>query len=267
MKKLILFIYFYLFVGLILAATDVDILIMNLKNRQDKRKLCDYQMKALGIKSYKYIVGFNGKEFMANETAVLARESGLSDIKIDRYLVPKENANGFGCLVSHMKALKDIIIRNITHPVLIMEDDFLADGMAFKVLPVLLSKLPADWDIFYPGHCESQSTCGSYLAADRRICKSRGPVACAHSFMVNGTRVAQKMYDALNQPHFQLADLVAQKTDMNRYVLFPSMFTQIKRYMSVSSDIGSGGGVWAPLTNTTIADLMKKHVGNNVKSQ
>lgn len=266
MGKLI-FIFFVAAVNLFVAAIDFEILIINLKNRQDKRKLCDFQMKALEIQSYKYIEGFDGKKFMSNKTALLAKESGLSDVKIDRSLVRKDKVNNFGCLISHMKAFKDIITRNITGTVMIMEDDFLADGMAFKVLPELLSKLPVDWDLFYPGHCASKGTCKSYLESEKRICKAKGPVECAHAFIVNGARAAQKMYDALNKPDFQLADYVAQKTDMNRYALFPSMFTQMKRYMSVSSDIGSGGGYWGTLTNTTIANLLKKHVGNDVKSQ
>lgn len=239
----------------------MEILIINLKNRPDKRKLCDFQMKALGIVSYKYIEGFNGREFMAKESGNLANDTGLADIKIDRTLVKRGDEPHLGCLVGHMKALKDIIIRNVNKPVLILEDDFLADGMVFKVLPEFLAKLPDDWDLFYPGHCESQWTCGSYLESDSRICKAKECVSCAHSYVVNGARVARKLYDALNQPQFQLADLVAHKTDMNRYVLFPSMFTQLKRYLSVDSDIGSEGGTWAPLTNTTIAELLKEHMG------
>lgn len=239
----------------------IQILTVNLKNRPDKRKLCDFQLKTLGVASYKYIDAFDGKKFMANTSAILAKETGLSDIKIDRNFVKHDNGPHLGCIVSHMKAFKDIISRNSTQPVLILEDDFLADGMAFKDLPRLVSELPADWDVFYPGHCESQGTCARYLASEKRICVSKGYVSCTQSFMINGAKAAQKMYMAANKPLFQLADMYAQKADVKRYVLFPSIFTQQKRYLSVNSDISSGGGVWTPLKNTTIADLLKANLG------
>lgn len=261
MCKLTFILYIYLFLGLLKASTEIDIFIVNLKSRPDKRKLCDFQLKTLGVRSYKYIDAFNGKKFMTNTSAILAKETGLSDIKIDRNLVKHDNGPHLGCIVSHMKAFKDIISRNLTRPALILEDDFLADGMAFKDLPRFISMLPADWDVFYPGHCESQGTCGTYLASEKRICKARGCVACTQSFMVNGAKAALKMYNAANKPRLQLADMYAHSAEMNRYVLFPSIFTQQKRYLSVNSDISSGGGVWTPLTNTTIAELLKEHVG------
>lgn len=260
MIKSILFFYIYFIIGVLVSAIDIDILIINLKNRPDKRKLCDFQMKVLGIPYYKYIEGFNGKDFMSNESAILTKESGLSDIKIDRNLIARGNEAHFGCLVSHMKAFKNIITRNQTQPVLILEDDFLADGLAFRDLPRFVAQLPADWDVFYPGHCAPKNTCGTYLESEQRICKPKGIVSCTQSFMVNGAKAAQKLYNAVNKQHFLLADQYGHLIDINRYVLFPSIFTQVKRYLSVESDIKSEGGAWTPLVNGTIANLLKSHL-------
>ena len=161
--------------------------------------------------------------------------------------------------------MKYIIDRNVSNPVLVLEDDFLADGEAFLKLEKILPLLPKEWDLFYAGHCHGYITDlpgrdqngHKIFELDNRL------VFCTHAYVINGATAATKYYQAANTFSIEVADWVAHKANLNRYIIYPYLFSQIKE---VNADIQSPGGAWHRLKNESISLNVKKliqHMSDN----
>lgn len=237
-----------------------NVLVINLKRRSDKRKLAIRQFELLGVENYSFIDGFDGAAFFQQVNATISalkRETRLDGLRFSETAIRSRPGASVGCLIGHMQALNYIISKNITGPILVLEDDFLADGNAFTKLEGDISKLPTDWNIYYPGHCAPSGTCRNFIDPEKTICIAKGEVYCAHSYVVNGAKTAKLLFDYSNSEKPQLADLIYQSHPVNRYVRFPSLFAQYRVYFKQEADVKSSGGIWTKLHNDTIAQKIK----------
>ena len=90
-----------------------------------------------------------------------------------------------------MKIVQLIAKSNSEDPVLILEDDFIADGFANTEIQKALKVLPPTWGIYYAGHCHPR-TCARYLSA--MLCgTTNAHVSCAHAYFINGAKSAKEI--------------------------------------------------------------------------
>ena len=243
----------------IMNISAFTVLVINLDRRADKLAICDYQLKNLSMSNYTRISGVDGKllweELQAKPNASIAEVVGDSSLLASREFIVESGKMHAGCTLSHLKALKFIIDHNIQGPVLILEDDFAADGDALRKTERFLKMFPSDWDLFYAGHCQAPMKCEQYVTKDYVACQlANEEVSCAHAYVVNGAKSAQKLYNAGNTPKLALADFFAQKAQAKRFIIYPYLFSQLRQ---VEADVQSEGGAWYRLRDDS---LVKKVV-------
>lgn len=238
----------------------LDVLLINLDKRQDKLTICDYQLKQLNRPDYTRISGVDGASLF--DSLSKSPSSNISDllnvdwIKAERTHVTATNKNQVGCTLSHLKVLKHIIANDIQNPVLILEDDFGADAEAIVKTENVIEMLPADWSLFYAGHCHYPTNSyfvnydGHYIGeVDDEL------VPCSHAYVVNGAEAAKKFLDAGNTEKLELADFFAQKAQARRFIIYPFLFTQLRE---IPADIKSEGGTWYTMKNESLLQEVKQ---------
>lgn len=100
--------------------------------------------------------------------------------------------------------------------------------------------------------------CNEYKVGEYNMCHvGNRLIACAHAYVVNGAEVAKKLYAAGNTKKLALADFFAQKAKLDRYIIYPYLFSQVKQ---IEADVKSPGGAWYALRNQTIFAQVKEIV-------
>lgn len=251
---------FFFLISKLLVFSKLNILLINLDRRPDKLKICEFQLKRLNA-NFTRIPAVDGK-LLYKQILTSNRTSAeiLNDksLLVDNIYLFESGMNHFGCTLSHLKALKYIVDNDVDGPVLILEDDFAADGDALTKTEEFIKMFPKDWDMFYAGHCHSRIPCREYSASSHFACKiGNQEIPCAHAYVVNGARAAQKIYTAGNTAKLKLADLFAQKANVKRYIIYPYLFSQLRK---VQADVQSSGGHWYKLVNSTLLQDVKKNI-------
>jgi hypothetical protein len=112
--------------------------------------------------------------------------------------------------------------------------------------------------MFYAGHCHGYSGAHFKKIDNYSIRKlNKELVACAHAFLINGAKYANEFFEVGNTGKLALADFIVQKTSMPRYIIYPYLFSQLK---TIKADVQSGGGVWRPMLNESLANEVKKQL-------
>lgn len=257
-----LFFLFFLCLNFPTGETFYRTYLINLERRKDKLRIADFQLKMLNV-DYNYIKAVDGpllkKELNKNPKM---KYNDILDIPFalklnEQNFLTRSNddAKRLGCLFSHLVTLDKIKNENTTDPVLILEDDFLADGSALETIKTVVSKLPVNWGILYVGHCQSKPPNSCLYVAGYEICETSGLVSCSHALLVNGSEAARKMLAAGNNGEFHHADYFAQKTNLKRFIMYPYVFRQIG---NINADVGPGGGTWVQMMNETIVRTVHK---------
>ncbi len=235
-------------------ASELTVLLINLDRRDDKLKICKFQLGKLKVSNFTRISGVDGKvlleELNSGANKTVAQVLGNDLIQADRQFIQDDNKMHVGCTLSHLKAYHFIIENNIEGPILVLEDDFVADGDAIEKTLEIAALLPSDWGIFYAGHCHTlmdpnhltHNDYGVTLLADELV-------PCAHAYLLNGVSAAKALFDAGNTSKLELADFFAQKSELKRFIIYPFLFSQIKE---VEADIKSEGGAWYQLKDDSL---------------
>ena len=251
MSRFLCFILFIIYT----VKSEFEVLLINLDKRQDKLRIAEFQFKKLKLSNYTRISGIDGEilyEKLKNSTKNVSDILAEKYFRVDRTNIHEWNSRHVGCTLSHLKAMKYIIDNNVTRPVLVFEDDFLADGDAFNKLTKALKKLPVDWGLFYAGHCYSRSGKHFKDFDGYTINKlDKNLVPCAHAFVINGAKYASQFFEVGNTAKLGLADFIVQQSSMSRYILYPYLFSQLR---AIKADVKSGGGVWRPMLNQSLSD-------------
>ncbi len=238
---------------------EFDVLLINLNRRPDKLQISEYQLKRLNISNYTRIAGVDGKELLdrlKNSTLSPAEVLGQKYLKADKIYM--NNPGQIGCSLSHLKVMKHIIDKNITRPVLVFEDDFLADGDAINQVEKALKLLPFNWGLFYAGHCHGRSGTAFQKFGKYSINKlGKELVPCTHAYLINGAKFAKEYLETGNTKKLELADFVVQASSMSRYIIYPFIFSQLKE---IKADIQSGGGSWPELVNKSLSHDVKEYL-------
>lgn len=235
--------------------------LINLERRKDKFLIADFQLKMMNLE-YEYVQAVDGAllkdAFTKNNTLKyndILRIPFTFKLKEKNFVVKNnQDVKRLGCLFSHLVTLDKIVNENTTDPVLILEDDFVADGNALETMRTVLTKLPTDWGILYVGHCHPNTHNGCFNVAGHEICKAVELIPCSHAILVNGSQAAKKMFQAGNDGDDHNSDFFAQKTDLKRYIMHPYIFKQLRE---IKADVASPGGTWVRMKNETVADIVR----------
>ncbi len=236
------------------SESGLTILLINLVRRHGKLQICDYQLKELKVSRYTHIAGVDGKllfeELEGDSIKTVAQVLQNDFLLADRKFIDQTNIMNVGCTLSHLKAYQYILDQVIDGPVLILEDDFAADGEAIKKTLEIIDLLPKDWGLFYAGHCHSFRPANQFIHNGYQVALlNNEEVPCTHAYVVNGAAAAKKLFEAGNTAELYLADLFAQKSQLKRFIIYPYLFSQLKE---IESDINSLGGNWHELRNDTL---------------
>lgn len=235
---------------------DGNVFLINTKERNDKLAVSKFQLDLLGI-NFTRIDAINISSILNSRPYQgelnVSKIVGINDLKLPSEEF-KKSSNHAGCWLSHLKALQQISNEPDDKISLILEDDFIADGNAISLINEKLKLLPQDWDLFYVGHCDTKSKCRRYLSGDVCQANANDIVVCLHAYIVKNKSAAKKLFDAGNMKKPVLADFFFQLAHVDRYLIFPSIFTQRK---NINADIGSGGGNFLPLKNNSIENLLQ----------
>lgn len=135
---------------------------------------------------------------------------------------------------------------------LILEDDFLADADAINIMEDLMNTLSKDWDVIQVGHCAGRWACSKFV--NKNICLAKKiMIPCVHGYIIKNKKVAHEMFRLGNRPSPVLADDYFEGNNLNRYIIFPYIFSQLKK---IKPDPGSGGGEWPPLANGSLEHMI-----------
>ena len=237
--------------------------LINLDERNDKYLVSKYQLDLLGI-NFTRIKGVDGKQLVKdirnNNTHLdLKIETGISGLSVSVDSLKKSEYSGgeIGCWLSHLKVFQTISCNPVeaNNPILILEDDFLADGDAIKLIKKFVNRVSNDWDLLYVGHCDKSSKCRRRKAIKRGVCITDKMVVCAHAYLLRNATVAARLFETGNSPSPMLADFYFQYADLNRYMIFPHIFSQRK---NIAADVKSDGGIFTALVNNTIETLVAR---------
>lgn len=249
---------------LVLANTGAkyQTFLINLERRSDKLQSSKFQLDFLNISFNVFTAVDGGKlrnQLDQNKNAI-AELVGIKNLKLKRKTLEKSNnsLSHVGCWLSHLKLMQKIEDLKIDDNILILEDDFVADGDAVSLIDSAINKLPSNWDLLYVGHCDTRARCGNYLDREFDICKCRQnqPVGCTHGYLLRNYTVASRIFEQGNSEEPLLADLYYDKTTLNRFIVFPHIFSQRK---SIMADVKSEGGVFTELRNSTLKALVDKY--------
>lgn len=237
---------------------NANVYLINMKNRHDKLAASKFQLDLLGL-NFKRVDAINGNSLRSvndySSEKGVGEVVGIKDLKLTfgDLKVSYKSGSHVGCWLSHLKAFQQILEEPDDKMSLIFEDDFIADGNAISLITDNLKSLPDDWDLFYAGHCDSRDRCERYFGYDVCKAKSEDKVVCVHAYIVKNKSVAKKLFDAGNVKEPVNADYFFQLAKINRFMTFPSIFSQ-RKY--ISADIGSGGGIFMPLRNNSIEKML-----------
>ncbi|KAJ1912111.1 hypothetical protein IWQ60_009817 [Tieghemiomyces parasiticus] len=145
------------------------------------------------------------------------------------------------CWRSHMDTLQDIV-RNKYAWATVFEDDVSTETDLVGRVQALLPKLPADWDMFYLGHCSTGKFFGPPLKSTSHIRILNG-AWCTHAYMVN-LRGARKLLKLLAHPDRPVDNMIADlgmAHQIATYAVDPAPVVQI-RGSDDPSDISPGSG-------------------------
>ena len=236
--------------------------LINLDERNDKYLVSKYQLDLLGLNftRIKAVDGFQLiKDVKDNSTNFdLKIETGISglNVSVDSLKNSEYNGGGIGCWLSHLKVYQTINNSvEANNPILILEDDFLADGDAIKLMKKFANSVPNDWDLLYVGHCDNSSKCQRHTGLRGEFCLANQLVICTHAYLLRNASVAMKLFKSGNSPSPILADFYFQTAGLKRYMIFPHIFSQRK---NIASDVKSDGGIFTALLNDTIKTLINQ---------
>ncbi|KAJ1917290.1 hypothetical protein IWQ60_007830 [Tieghemiomyces parasiticus] len=174
----------------------------------------------------------------------------------------KMSGGQLACWRSHMNALQDIV-RNDYPWASIFEDDVSVETDLVDRVAASLPHIPADWDMFYLGHCSTGKYFGPLVNGTEDVRILNG-AWCTHGYMVN-QRGARKLLKLLAQPYHAIDAMIAdlgEKHQLVTYAANPSLVAQIRGDDDPSDIANSGGGhLWEGLVNDTRKELdsMIKH--------
>ncbi|KAJ3038034.1 hypothetical protein HDV00_001078 [Rhizophlyctis rosea] len=127
---------------------------------------------------------------------------------------------------SHARIWKDVVTRELPSA-LVLEDDVDAETFTPRVVSYLHSKLPAEWDMLYLGHCDNPP--GKRIAAryGYRLHVATHP-SCTHAYAVS-QKGASKLLELLTEPvaavDDELVGLVIHKS-ITAYSVHPPLINQ-----------------------------------------
>lgn len=267
MFKEAIFFLLYITSGMIFSKKpdirDSNIYLINLKSRKDKLMASTFQLNMLRL-NFTVIEAVNGiilknqkSQNMTNE--IVKNITGINELKVslNSLRASKLSPAQIGCWLSHLKTFDKIKNDDKDKLSLILEDDFIADGMAIELINKNLMKLHKkyDWDLVYVGHCHNRARCQNYLDNSKEICKTVVRVYCTHAYILKNKSAAIKLFNAGNLKVPIIADHYYENTNLNRYMIFPHIFKQRK---SIKADINSYGGYHTDLLNKTFENLLAK---------
>lgn len=258
-----MFLFFLYFLVLTNTGAKYQTFLINLERRSDKFQSSKFQLDFLNISFNVFTAVDGGKlrnQLDQNKNASVAELVDIKNLKLKRETLEKSNnsLSHVGCWLSHLKLMQKIEDSKVEDNILILEDDFVADGDAVSLIASAINKLPFNWDLLYVGHCDTRGCCENYLDRKYDMCKCRKnqPIGCTHGYMLRNYSVASRIFERGNSEEPLLADLYYDKTTLNRFIVFPHIFSQRK---SILADVKSEGGVFTELRNSTLKDLVEKY--------
>lgn len=165
---------------------------------------------------------------MSFGTIKLIYQTGIKNLTLKSENVFRNAGNkglNLECWFSYLKALQTIVESNYANPTLILEDDFLADADATSLIKEVFDNIPKDWDVVHVGHCVEKWICSKFLSDNICLAK-RNMVPCLHGYIEKNCTVASELFKSGNSPVPILADDFHHKNNLNRYVIFPFVFSQ-----------------------------------------
>lgn len=144
-----------------------NILIINLKSRQDRKQKIIEMFNKYNINNYKFIEGIIGKDL----------QEEFNKLKDKTNII---NTGHYGCLLSHIKAIEYAKNNNYKN-VLILEDDIVINNNFVEEIGKLL--LPK-FDMLYLGGISSRAKLYKYARANK--------IMGAYSYLINNN-----MYDKI----------------------------------------------------------------------
>lgn len=154
---------------------------INLKSRKDRWEECRTEFSEQGLDRVTRINGVTGipKGFKHSGTMGLDQE----DINF-----PKKLAGSIGCLLSHLRIIKDARKRQYKR-ILILEDDVQFVPQMQQRFAAILDKIPSEWTMLYFG--------GNEIGTPERI--NENVIRVSHMLMTHAVAIDCSVFDELIQ--------------------------------------------------------------------
>ncbi|KAJ1923785.1 hypothetical protein IWQ60_005650 [Tieghemiomyces parasiticus] len=226
-------------------ATLGHVYVINLAKRTDRRDTMTNMFRLLNIPV----------EFLTAATPATMEYTPPSAVKA------KLSPGRLACWRSHMNALQDIVRHD--YPVAtILEDDVSVEMQLVDRVAASMPHVPADWDMFYLGHCSTGKYFGPLVKGTEDVRILNG-AWCTHGYMVS-QRGARKLLRLLANPVDAIDGMIAAlglKHEIVSYAANPSLVAQIRSSDDPSDIPASGHGrLWEGLdidTRKKLDELIK----------
>jgi len=201
----------------------IDIIIINLKNRSDKKLYMINQMNKLNIINYKFFDAFKLSKEQLNNYDFIKSESFLNNLNINYVL------GASGCKISHYELIKNL--ENNNKFTLILEDDVVLETNFLNYIFTALKQLyEKKFDLLYLG-CNLHEQKDNYLISDN-ILSVKNPKTTS-SYIIqncNKNKIIDTIKDSTNE-----IDEVYSNSNLIKYCIYPMISYQ----KNLKSDIVS----------------------------
>lgn len=223
----------------------IEIFVINLERRPERLASCYRQLNALHqpFTRFNAIDGMRLKIYPHNKNVKFPfHPETKADLEQCYEEAASQNFWGvFGAWQSHLQLYLQLRDSGSEGPFLILEDDVLIEADAFEYLDRTLERLPADWDLFFPGWCTEELDGVPDLESEFRRIKR---CYCLHAYVVRGVEVLGKLIERSNQPTIVVADHVTKYGTMegvfNSYISWPHEYIMQDR-KTFETDIPTSG--------------------------
>ena len=207
----------------------INIHIINLKHRKDKKKFMIDQLDRLGIIKYTFFEAIKIKKEELNNYKCIKSENFLNFLNID-YVT-----NSAGCKISHYELIKSLI-KDSSKYTLVLEDDVVLEHNFYAYIINALYTLQNneelfDFDLLYLG-CNLNKKNDAELIYPNLL-KVKYPKTTTAYLINNNKSCINKIINAIENSFNEIDNTYADSISLNKYCIYPMIAYQ----KDFSSDI------------------------------
>ena len=208
----------------------INIQIINLKNRVDKRQFMINQMNRLNITHFDFFDAFKIKK--NDFTEIKKKYKFIQSEKFLNFLNLDYVVNSSGCKISHYELIKSLEFKESNHKyTLILEDDAVLETNFYAYLLHAFCFLHNNFDLLYLGCNLNKKEEGEIVHSN--ILKVSNPKTTTAYLIQNSTEKRNKILNAIEHSHNEIDNTYAENNNLLKYCIYPMIAYQ-KDY---SSDI------------------------------